>query len=97
MGNVAASLSDIAVVTSDNPRSEEPIRIIKGILEGIKTDNYVVVENRREAIKEAIKLAKKDDVIVIAGKGHEDYQELKDSVIHFDEREIIADIIKELF
>ncbi len=97
MGNVAASLSDIAVVTSDNPRSEEPIRIIEDILEGIKTDNYVVVENRREAIKEAIKLAKKDDVIVIAGKGHEDYQELKDSVIHFDEREIIADIIKELF
>ncbi|ERI91286.1 UDP-N-acetylmuramoyl-L-alanyl-D-glutamate--2,6-diaminopimelate ligase [Clostridiales bacterium oral taxon 876 str. F0540] len=97
MGNVAASLSDIAVVTSDNPRSEEPLKIIEDILEGIKTDNYLVLDNRRDAIKEAIKLAKKDDIIVIAGKGHEDYQELKDKVIHFDEREIIADIIKELF
>lgn len=97
MGEIAASLSDIAIVTSDNPRTEEPGDIIKDILAGIKVSNYIVDENRREAIKEAIKIAKKDDVIVVAGKGHEDYQILKDKTIHFDEREIIAEIIKELF
>jgi UDP-N-acetylmuramoyl-L-alanyl-D-glutamate--2,6-diaminopimelate ligase len=97
MGDIASSLSDIIVVTSDNPRTEDPQAIIKDILEGVKKDNYEVIENRRDAIEKAIKLAKKDDIIVVAGKGHEDYQELKDKVIHFDEREIIADIIKELF
>jgi UDP-N-acetylmuramoyl-L-alanyl-D-glutamate--2,6-diaminopimelate ligase len=97
MGDIASSLSDIAIVTSDNPRTEEPGAIIEDILKGIKKDNYIVEENRREAIKEAIKIAQKDDVIVVAGKGHEDYQVLKDRTIHFDEREIIAEIIKELF
>lgn len=97
MGNIGSELSDIAVITSDNPRSEEPMSIIKDVIGGIEKDNYVVVENRREAIKEAMKMAEKDDVIVVAGKGHEDYQILKDRVIHFDEREVISDIIKELF
>lgn len=97
MGNVGSELSDIAVVTSDNPRSEDPDKIIEDVVRGIKKDNYVVIENRREAIKKAMELAKKDDVIVLAGKGHEDYQILKDKTIHFDEREVIADIIKELF
>jgi UDP-N-acetylmuramoyl-L-alanyl-D-glutamate--2,6-diaminopimelate ligase len=97
MGTIASSLSDMTVITSDNPRTENPETIIQDILEGVKNDNYVVIENRKEAIEKAIKIAKKDDVIVIAGKGHEDYQELKDRVIHFDEREVIAEIIKELF
>jgi UDP-N-acetylmuramoyl-L-alanyl-D-glutamate--2,6-diaminopimelate ligase len=98
MGKIGCDLSDFAIITSDNPRNEEPGDIIKDILEGFDKDNYKVVENRKEAIKEAIKIAKKDDVIVIAGKGHEDYQILKDDVvIHFDEREIVKDIIKELF
>lgn len=97
MGDIASCLSDIAIVTSDNPRTEEPGAIIEDILKGIRKDNYIVEENRREAIKEAIKIAQKDDVIVVAGKGHEDYQVLKDRTIHFDEREIIAEIIKELF
>lgn len=97
MGKIGSEISDIAVITSDNPRTEEPMDIIQDVILGISKKNYVVVENRREAIKEAIKMAQKGDVIVVAGKGHEDYQILKDEVIHFDEREVIADIIKELF
>jgi UDP-N-acetylmuramoyl-L-alanyl-D-glutamate--2,6-diaminopimelate ligase len=96
MGEIGSRLSDITIITSDNPRTEEPQAIIKDILKGISKDNYIVIENRREAIKKAMSIAKKDDIIVVAGKGHEDYQELKDKVIHFDEREVIADIIKEL-
>lgn len=97
MGKISGKLSDISIITSDNPRTEDPDAIIEDILKGIESDNYVVIENRKEAIKKAIKIAKKDDVIVVAGKGHEDYQELNNMVIHFDEREVIADIIKELF
>lgn len=97
MGKIGTDLSDIAVITSDNPRSEDPALIIKDIVKGVEKDNYIVIEDRKEAIKKAIKLAQKGDVIVVAGKGHEDYQILKDKVIHFDEREVIADIIKELF
>ncbi|AEB75843.1 UDP-N-acetylmuramoyl-L-alanyl-D-glutamate--2,6-diaminopimelate ligase [Clostridium botulinum] len=97
MGKIGSDLSDIAIITSDNPRTEEPMSIIDDVVSGIDKDNYVVVENRKDAIKEAMKIAKKDDVIVVAGKGHEDYQILKDKVIHFDEREVIADIVKELF
>jgi UDP-N-acetylmuramoyl-L-alanyl-D-glutamate--2,6-diaminopimelate ligase len=97
MGNIASELSDIAIVTSDNPRTEEPLNIIKEILTGIKKDNYEIIENRKDAIKRAIEIARKGDVVVVAGKGHEDYQELKDKKIHFDEREVIAEIIKELF
>lgn len=97
MGKIGSELSDIAVITSDNPRTEEPMDIIKDVISGVLGENYIVIENRREAIKEAIKIAQKGDVIVVAGKGHEDYQILKNEVIHFDEREVIADIIKELF
>lgn len=94
MGKIASELSDIAVVTSDNPRSEEPDGIIKDILEGIEKDNYIVIENRRNAIENAIEIAQPGDVIVVAGKGHEDYQEIKGKTIHFDEREIIREIIE---
>ncbi|MDP4143258.1 MAG: UDP-N-acetylmuramoyl-L-alanyl-D-glutamate--2,6-diaminopimelate ligase [Bacillota bacterium] len=93
MGNLGTSMSDLAIITSDNPRSEDPGAIIKDIIAGVKHDNYIVVEDRKDAIKKAIETAKKDDVIVIAGKGHETYQVLKDKTIHFDEREIIKDII----
>lgn len=96
MGKIGTELSDLAVITSDNPRTEDPMLIIDEITKGIEKDNYIVVENRREAIKKAMQMAEKDDVIVVAGKGHEDYQVLKDKTIHFDEREIIAEIVKEL-
>ena len=96
MGEIASNLSDIAIVTSDNPRTEKPSSIIQDILVGIKKDNYEVVENRKEAIKKAISLATAGDVIVIAGKGHEDYQVLNTGKIHFDEREIVDEILKGL-
>jgi UDP-N-acetylmuramoyl-L-alanyl-D-glutamate--2,6-diaminopimelate ligase len=97
MGDIGTKFSDIAVITSDNPRSEEPMHIIEEILKGTKKENYFTIVNRREAIKKAITIAKKGDVIVLAGKGHEDYQVLKEGKIHFDEREVIAEILKELF
>ena len=95
MGEIGTNLSDISIITSDNPRTEEPDQIIKDILSGVKKDNFIVVENRREAIKKGIEIAIKGDVIVIAGKGHEDYQILKTGKIHFDEREVIKEILEE--
>lgn len=94
MGEIGSRLSDIAIITSDNPRDEEPMDIIADILEGITKDNYIVVENRKEAIKKAIDIAEPGDVIVIAGKGHEDYQIFKNKqIIHFDEREVVKEIL----
>lgn len=98
MGRVAGRIADFCIVTSDNPRSEEPDAIIRDILEGMNDAiaEYVVIENRRDAIEYAIKHARKDDVVVLAGKGHEDYQILKNETIHFDEREVIRDILSNM-
>lgn len=95
MGKIAAELSDYCIVTSDNPRSENPSAIIRDILEGMKgvKTPYTVVENRKEAIAYAIEHAKKDDIILLAGKGHETYQILPTGTIHFDEREAVAEIL----
>lgn len=97
MGKIAGEMADFTVITSDNPRTENPRQIIEMIEEGMKTTKgkYKVVENRREAIKYALTHAKKDDVIVLAGKGHETYQILNTGTIHFDEREIIKQILAE--
>ncbi|MBQ9737500.1 MAG: UDP-N-acetylmuramoyl-L-alanyl-D-glutamate--2,6-diaminopimelate ligase [Clostridia bacterium] len=96
MGKIAGELSDFCVVTSDNPRSEEPAAIIEDILVGIKETNceYKVIENRFDAIEFALDHAKKDDIILLAGKGHELYQILKDRTIVFDEREIVLKLIE---
>lgn len=95
MGEIATRIADIAIVTSDNPRKEEPTLIIEDILKGIKDkDNYITIENRYDAIKKAIELAKPEDSVVIAGKGHEDYQILKDETIHFDDREVVEEILQ---
>ena len=96
MGEIGERISDISIITSDNPRSEEPMDIINDILVGLKNNNHIVIENRKEAIRKAIEIAKKDDVIVIAGKGHETYQILKDETIHFDEREVIKEILDDM-
>lgn len=93
MGDIGTKLSDMAIITSDNPRTEDPNQIISDIVSGINSNNYMVIADRKTAIFEAVKIAKKDDVIVIAGKGHEDYQILKDKTIHFDEREVIHDAL----
>ena len=88
MGKIAEELADKVIITSDNPRSENPQQIITDILAGFKSVNDVIVEPDRElAIKEAYKIAQVNDVVLIAGKGHEDYQILKDKTIHFDDRE----------
>lgn len=96
MGEAAERLSDYTIVTSDNPRSEEPAAIISDILEGMKKKDgtYIAIENRTDAIKHAMEIARKGDVIILAGKGHETYQILKEGTIHYDEREIVKEIFK---
>ena len=95
MGAVAAQLSDYLVVTSDNPRTEDPAAIIADILPGVRDAGtpYTVVENRVEAIRWAISHAQPGDTILLAGKGHETYQILKDETIHLDEREVVAEAL----
>ena len=89
MGEISAKLADISIVTSDNPRTEDPEAIISEVEVGLKNidKEYFRIPDRSEAIYKALSIAKKDDVIVIAGKGHEPYQILKDRTIHFDDRE----------
>ena len=88
MGEIADKLADILVVTSDNPRQEDPNQIIQDIQIGISLDSEFFVESDRSmAIKLAIGKANKEDVVLIAGKGHEDYQILKRQTIHFDDCE----------
>jgi UDP-N-acetylmuramoyl-L-alanyl-D-glutamate--2,6-diaminopimelate ligase len=94
MGNAAATHSDIVYVTSDNPRTEDPEAIIRDILPGIRPGTAIRVDpDRRKAIHQAIQEAKDGDVVVIAGKGHEDYQILGTQKIHFDDREVAAEAI----
>ena len=88
MGAIAESIADKIVITSDNPRSEDPQQIISDILAGFKSTTNVIVEpDRGDAIRAAKNIAKNNDVVVLAGKGHETYQILKDNTIHFDDRE----------
>ena len=99
MGEVSARLADFTVVTSDNPRFEQPIAIINDILAGVKQigGKYVAIPDRKEAIAYCMANAKEGDVIVLAGKGHEDYQEIKGKKYPMDERELIAEIKREMF
>lgn len=99
MGRIGAELADLVVVTSDNPRTEEPRSIVDMILEGIPDSEKarVTVEvDRKGAIRKAIELARSGDVVVIAGKGHENYQIFADRTIHFDDREVAREILSEL-
>ena len=92
MGEIGVKLSDIAVITSDNPRTEDPMAIIQDILEGVKPEygEYNIIEDRRAAIRYAMDIAKKDDIIILAGKGHETYQDIGGHKYHLDEREEVA-------
>jgi UDP-N-acetylmuramoyl-L-alanyl-D-glutamate--2,6-diaminopimelate ligase len=98
MGEAAAVHSDYCIVTSDNPRSEEPLSIIEDILPGVQkiTDCFRIIQDRREAISTAIKMARKGDTVVIAGKGHENYQLVGDEVLHFDDREEARNVLRSL-
>jgi UDP-N-acetylmuramoyl-L-alanyl-D-glutamate--2,6-diaminopimelate ligase len=95
MGRIASQLSEKVIVTSDNPRSEDPEKIISQIIEGVDILNQkkvLVIENRKEAIKTACALAKGGDIILVAGKGHENYQEIKGVKHHFDDKEVLREI-----
>lgn len=95
MGRIGAELADLAVITSDNPRKEAPMAIIKDILEGVPLNaKPEVVVDRREAIEHAIMTAEPGDVVVIAGKGHEDYQIFANETIHFDDREVAREVLE---
>lgn len=98
MGEVSGRLADFTIITSDNPRFEQPQDIIEDIKTGMaKTDGrYIAICDRREAIRYAIEYGQPGDIIVLAGKGHEDYQEIQGVKYPMDERVLIAQVLKEL-
>ena len=98
MGEIASKFADLTIVTSDNPRDEEPKDIIADILTGVKKGpgEYVTIENRKQAIKYGIEYAKPGDILVLAGKGHETYQEIKGKKYDMDERVLVEEVKKEL-
>lgn len=98
MGEISGRLADFSVLTSDNPRLEDPMDILRAIEEGIKrtTGPYVVIENRREAIRYAMQMGQPGDVIVLAGKGHETYQDIGGQKHPFDEKVVVREILAEM-
>ena len=94
MGEVSSKMADLTIVTSDNPRFEEPQDIVNDILVGVKKGpgQYVEIIDRKEAIRYSIDHAEEGDIIVVAGKGHEDYQEIKGVKYHMDDRELIREV-----
>ena len=97
MGKIGTDIADIAIITSDNPRTENPMSIIEDILKGVEKEknNYEVIENRPKAIQHAMDIAEKNDIIILAGKGHETYQEICGVKHHLDEREVVAAYLEE--
>ena len=98
MGRIGGELADLCILTSDNPRNEEPMDILAAVEEGIKeTDcEYVVIENRREAIRHALEIGREGDVIALCGKGHETYQEIRGVKHDFDEKVVVAELLAEM-
>ena len=96
MGYVVTELADLAIITNDNPRQENPLGIIKEIKKGITRENYSVVTDRKEAILKALSLAKPGDIVLVAGKGHENCQVLKGKAIPFDDRQVVRECLKSL-
>ncbi len=87
MGDIATKLSDYVILTSDNPRTEDPQKIMDDIVKGVKTNNYEVILDRKEAIKKGVNMLKKDDILLVLGKGHEDYQIIGKTKYHLDDAE----------
>ncbi|HEY5585175.1 MAG TPA: UDP-N-acetylmuramoyl-L-alanyl-D-glutamate--2,6-diaminopimelate ligase [Ruminiclostridium sp.] len=98
MGTISGNIADFSIITSDNPRTEEPEKIINDIEVGMQKTNgkYIKITDRRQAIKFALENAQDGDIIILAGKGHETYQQFKDKTIHFDEREVVDELLVEL-
>ncbi|MGB3057890.1 MAG: UDP-N-acetylmuramyl-tripeptide synthetase, partial [Candidatus Omnitrophota bacterium] len=96
MGELASRYCDYVILTNDNPRTEAPADIVRQIEKGmLEKTKYCIILQRREAIRKAIEMSGEGDVILIAGKGHEDYQIIGDEVIHFDDKEAASEILKE--
>jgi UDP-N-acetylmuramyl tripeptide synthase len=98
MGEAAGAMSDLAVLTSDNPRSEDPLLIMNDALVGLQRTGkrYLAEVDRETAIRLALEQGREGDVIVVAGKGHETYQVLKDRTIHFDDREVVRKVLRDI-
>jgi len=94
MGRAASELADYVIITSDNPRSENPQKIIEGIRKGIRKNNYCIISDRKDAIGRSLSMAGAGDIVLIAGKGHENCQILKDKTIHFDDREAVEECLE---
>ncbi len=94
MGRIASRLADLTIVTSDNPRTEDPLSIIGEIKPGIAGNSFKVIEDRRLAIAEAIAMAKEKDVVLVAGKGHEDYQIIGKVTYPFSDRQVIEECLR---
>ncbi len=98
MGEISGRLSDFSVITSDNPRTEDPFKILEQVEAGMKqtSGEYTVIENRREAMKYAMQMAKQDDIVILAGKGHETYQEINGVKYDFDEKVVVKELLSEI-
>ena len=98
MGEISGRMADYSILTSDNPRTENPMDILAAIEEGIRPTGgqYVVIENRREAIRHALQIGREGDIIVLAGKGHETYQEIMGIKRPFDEKVVVAELLEEM-
>ena len=96
MGRISGTLADFTVITSDNPRYDDPEALARDIEKGIKevTNNYIILTDRKEAVEYAVRMAKKDDIVVLCGKGHETYQVVGDKKVPFSERQIVEDTLK---
>ena len=95
MGEIGTRLADLAIITSDNPRTEDPERIVADVVAGVKQGNYKVIVNRREAIGYALSVAEKDDIVLLLGKGQETYQIIGKEKTHFDEREVVREFLEQ--
>lgn len=96
MGRIAGEYSDLVFITSDNPRTEDPMRIIEAVEKGVKETGaeYFSISDRREAIFRAVSAATSNDVVIIAGKGHETYQIIGNDKFHFDDREVALEALR---
>jgi UDP-N-acetylmuramoyl-L-alanyl-D-glutamate--2,6-diaminopimelate ligase len=97
MGEVACEHSDRVIFTSDNPRSEDPEQILKDMEEGLSVTarrKYIAIADRKQAIKTAISMAQPEDIVLVAGKGHEKYQEIKGVKHHFDDKEVVQELFE---
>jgi len=91
MASISENFSDLTIVTNDNPRSEDPVEIAKQVISGFQKKSYLVELDRKKAIMQAVELANPDDIILIAGKGHETYQVFSSQTIPFDDREVVKE------